>query len=75
MLVISAAATAMHLYSEMTFGKTGNDNEIWSLQKVGSRPICRGEEDIRPKTRCVKSLSRQSECRLRFAYGQVVPVD
>ena len=38
MLVISAAATAMDLYSEMTFGKTGNDNEIWSHQKVPSRP-------------------------------------
>jgi hypothetical protein len=37
-LVISAAATAMDLYSDMTFGKTGNDNDIWSHQKMCSRP-------------------------------------
>lgn len=49
MLVISAAATAMGPYSEMTFGRTGNDDEIWSRQKMCSRPELQGRRGYPPQ--------------------------
>lgn len=56
MLVISAAATAMDLYSEMAFGKTGNDNEIRFHQKMCSRPELQRRRGYSPQDKIRKEF-------------------